>query len=802
MKKYILLTLALVGLMVACSKDDMTSDIITPTPNEEVKFSLTLDNGKNDTRTHYGEEQFDEDENNDIVRQYFPVFWNEGDLVSIYATAGAESRNQAVYEVITSTGQQSAEDLAHTGAHGVQWGNEGVSDFCAVYPETGKAFRKSGDAILVPASISRQQQIVFNYRQVDENGMATDDIDVHKGTIISSNAAELEEDLPNAIMYARTNGVQNGDVVNLRFKPFSTVLKFHFGGFSSITNANTGTEQIAISSIVLTAPAGVNIAGDFDLSITGSTQVDDKGNSTAAATVKNVTNGSNTITIGTMYPNGSALILKQNEALEFDVFCIPQDMTIGQNQWTVTVNTGSHGSHTFKMNPANGDITLQAGKIHKLPIPKRESKVEIQEFEYDKWISQLDQDIYLSEISFPGSWYALDPKYQATTDLTAQFNQGVRAFNLDCRINKSGSANDHSLLGGIGAENTWSDGDYPSKAYLACAGQEDNTGLSIPLVGSAQGLTESVHVLSAMTQIASLAQTHPNEVLVVVFTFSEKAYDISGYAYGSIRPDFITEQLNSVLNTSGIKECIYTNVSEDTTIDDVISSGKNIIVKINHSVDDFYSNTSIKNLLPAGIMTTFGSLAANSDYNLANDLITNIIGLHSETKYTTYFSQMNEATIYNGTTPTNIKYYYHHGQHTRDDDSETITAGEYPTMGNRKVAIDDVLAKALEIYDNSTHDAWFQIGIGGSLGGDNPAGMSPLVNYLQEKIEDKMINNPSPVGIVLMNHATTTGLQLVKDIVQMNDKFYLKRKGGDIITGGENGTTPDNGGGSGNGGRD
>ena len=74
--------------------------------------------------------------------------------------------------------------------------------------------------------------------------------------------------------------------------------------------------------------------------------------------------------------------------------------------------------------------------------------------------------------------------------------------------------------------------------------------------------------------------------------------------------------------------------------------------------------------------------------------------------------------------------------------------------------------------------------------------------YLYGKIVSKMDTDPSPVGIVLMNNATSeetssatvdgtnytaSSKDLVKAIIEMNGKFYLNRRGNDVVTGG--GTT-------------
>ena len=153
-------------------------------------------------------------------------------------------------------------------------------------------------------------------------------------------------------------------------------------------------------------------------------------------------------------------------------------------------------------------------------------------------------------------------------------------------------------------------------------------------------------------------------------------------------------------------------------------------------------------------------------------------------------------------------YHYHHAQRTLEDG--TTAVGGIPYYADRKVAIDDVIKESKGVYDASNHNSWFQIGIGGSRKNNNQddqyASQSEvnqrLNPYLYGKIVSKMDTDPSPVGIVLMNNATSeetssatvdgtnytaSSKDLVKAIIEMNGKFYLNRRGNDVVTGG--GTT-------------
>jgi hypothetical protein len=260
--------------------------------------------------------------------------------------------------------------------------------------------------------------------------------------------------------------------------------------------------------------------------------------------------------------------------------------------------------------------------------------------------------------------------------------------------------------------------------------------------------------------------------------------------YGSVRADYITEQLNAILNADGISQYLYTDVTKDTTIDDVLNSGKNVIIKINHSNADFANSTNPSFSMPAGHMASFASMAQKGYVqNGVTDIISGLTT--SSSPYYGYYSRIQHSDIYNGKTATGMTYYYHQAQ---DTGSSTIrkntTYNSQPTLGQRMDAIDDIIYKSKEVYEVSSHDVWFQMGIGGSIDADNPSGVSSVLNpYLNTQIKNKMDSDPSPVGLVLMNHCTVpdannvqVGIDLVKSIIEMNGKFYLNRRGNDVTT--------------------
>lgn len=778
MKKIFFVAIGIACLMASCTKDStIEQPKVNPFAGREVIFSTNADD--NSSRTIYGEEE-KEITNGTITSWYYPVYWKKGDQILVY---GKDSKTKATYDVnVTSDGTQNyANALDKVEANGVQWGTNATSDFFAVYPAKGASFNENGS---INTTIAQTQYNVFS--AVVEDGSEDGNVLGWVGQSFDKDATNPT--MPHAIMYAYTKDAKATDEkVNLNFKPFSTVLKFRLAGF----NANLeSTAIVQISKITITAPAGYSISGDFKIAPTA----DDNGNVSATATA---TNGNNTVEIIPIISTGAYLPIQNQQYVEFDVFTmpLPDQVISASGDWTIKIETAAHGNYTCTLKPT-ADKTLVAGKIHKIGVPAI-TTINTVTWDYSKWMTQIPKPVYLSELSVPGAWYCMDSGYQNSTDIATLYKAGIRAFNIDCRISKK-NCNDDNTFSWLGAEKAWTDADYTDgKGYLACAGTEPAPGIGF---SNTQILSaEGTYVSTIISQIITEAQKNTDELVVIVFTYAEKPFSNSGVAFGSVRPDFITEQLNIVLNTDGIKEYIYTGVDSETSIQDIIETGKNVIVKINHSNVNFATSTSPSFSMPAGHMASFGSMATDGYIQTG---VTDIIsGMTSSTSpYYGYYAKMQSYPIYNGKTATGLTYYYHQAQKTSS--SETRGDTNYkavPTLGQRMDAIDHLLEKATEIYDASTHNAWFQIGIGGSIDGSNQSGMSKLNEYLKKQIEAKMASDPSPVGIVLMNHATDANgdpTQLVKDIIEMNGKFYLKREGGDIITGGGNGSNGETGGGS------
>ena len=824
MKCKLVKILGVLILMTSCVEENFRHELI---PGEgEVCFKASVGTNAT-TKTFYG--------GINTATGNEKVYWVHDDQITVFG-AGCGNRAQANYKVsvnttdangnVTKPQQTYANELNKAGDYGVQWGDVAKTDFYAVYPSTSNGFTAqstesttNGTKVVATTSATVKTnvnpvQTVDFYRSVDGwKGF-------HYGSDVHNPSA------PNAVMYACTKGAEAVDAegkpkeVDLRFYPFSTVFRFTFAGFniSFEGDANaTYKTMVYVNKINLTAPSGINIAGDFNLTITPGT--DSNPIPTAAAS-----NGStNSITIVPSTP----IALETEQALEFDVFTIPQRYTLGaseQTKWKVTLET-SGGNFTYNLIPKkvtgededgnpiyqNTTATLESGQIHNLSIPiKTIVKPEVQ-IPDDSWIAYIPRNVYLSELSIPGAWYSTSATYQGdlgfgtdvaitingnstTVDkgLKTLYDSGVRAFHIDCRMTYRSGFNNLDLY---------------------CAGTEESSaGIGITSAGTL--------VSDALLDIAKLIKD--DEYVVVVLTIAEKPKSDSDQILGNVNPNEVLPAIYKVLanNAASLKLYYENDIDANTTINDVLG---HMIVKVNMNTTPDFFTSYISSFSEQYALISEGSLATadsspifKGTFNDMNSVPmywgSNLIGLNPDDA--------------NYVENSNMTYHYHHAQLTTDDridisnysKSDVVSSQTGPKLQDRLDAIDDIITKSKGIYEASSHNAWFQISTGGTItyerehreilitysaNCDIHGKVSNVLNsYLVSQINNKIANNEiSPLGIVLMNYCTvsevndlywrevawgqtrnpqyakvqTYGPELVSQIIELNRLFYLNR---------------------------
>lgn len=737
---YILIS-ALVFIAVGCINEGLEPDTPSAGNGNDVQFGLSFD--ELETRTIYGSE----------TSTGFPIYWSQGDKVLVGSPQCAVT--SAEYEVTPVSGQSYAEAMNKTSAAGIQWGSTDA-DFYSVYPSTNASWTNlTEDNVTAKLNISSEQSA--NY-------------------VLSDNVY-IAADMQNVIMYAQTNDVVNGSTANLKYKPYSTILEFELNIGKIVDDQGNETNNYGsakIMSLTLNAPEGTAITGDFSLKFNGS---DDP-------TISATGNNGNSIKMDfTTQP----MLDETNKTLKVKLAMIPIS-GVKINGWTFTVEyiDGNSTVATTKTKTLNVDKELKPGMIHKLKMPIFPTQEAAWDPEMGEWITTLYdyKNIYITELSLPGAWYAGAPTgdgYQATNSFATLWSEGVRAFAVECRsarpsISLSDTSPNRVVISGTGSNST---GLIGGKYYYG------GTRISTVIKSIAD------QVASAVTKDAS-GTIIDGEFAVLVLSYAdggEGGHRDQDHAY------FING-IKSEIDEAGVSN-IYTGpVTANTTVYDVL--GK-LIIKVN--VDDNLTQSSYA-----------GDMNALLSYNpfmqqLPEDTIVNEDGTEtSAVDYTKIrFSKMYWKTwadtykTFATSNPSDFLWCFSSANRTQ---ANTGTNTTIPTYAQRQTALRGMMENSKELTETKKHNVWFYFNAGGtqttSMTDDETsatdfattmnAWLYDLVNLKANGGTDTngvygtagayVESDPSPLGIVMFNQCTSDtyyGPAIIEEIVHMNNKFKLLR---------------------------
>ena len=716
---YILLS-ALTFIAVGCINEGLEPDMPVTGSGNDVKFGLSFDESK--TRTIYGAE----------TNGAYPIFWSSGDDVLVASPQCASGRNSAVYEVTPKEGQSFAEALTAKGAYGVQWGSSTTADFYSVYPSDGTSWTSlTNSNVTAKLNIASEQSanIVLN------------------GTTYSA------ADMNNVIMYAQTNGVKNGETVNLKYKPYSTILEFELNIAENIDEEGNpkGFGSVKVFSLTLTAPKEIALTGDFSL----------KFNGTNSPTITAAGNNGNSIK---MEFATQPVLDSQNQTLKAKLAMIPLSGVEELQGWTVAVEVleGTAGATKVYKKTLNIDAALEPGKIHEIKLQKFYSETAW-EPDLDKWITTLYdyKNIYLTELSLPGAWYSLgkdDDGYQATgSTATKLWNAGVRAFAVECR-----ALSPYKLTNG--------DTD-PNRVVVSGQGSKHTLGGAY-----IQRSGTPPYISTIIKNIAGAINS--NEFGVLVLSYAD------GGSGGHREKDYkyFIQGIQNEITQSGASNIYSDEITPKTTVSDVLGQ---LIIKIN--VDDRIPNGSYDGKMNA-------LLSYNPFIQNINPLFSKMYWMGWDDGNKNYYTSFNEDDFW---------WCFSSANRTHTDGEGTY---DIPTYEQRKTALRGMIQHSKEITSKAGTNVWFYFNAGGteaeSSGADTEAvhaqNFAKTINpWLLDVIKLKanggtdtngvlgtkgayIESDPSPLGIVMFNqctgnNATYHGADIIDEIVKMNNKADLLR---------------------------
>ena len=699
-----LLGLSLLAL-VACNQENMP-ERPTPTPGAEVKFGVSLN--KNDvTRTIYG------DENNNA----FPIYWVQDDKVLVTSPQCLNGRNTAQYKVsVDSDKQNYATSLDKTGAVGVQWGQNPTADFYSVYPADNASVQGTKFRLTMP-NVQRDSVQLDNKKAY--------------------------ADMNACFMRAVSERVANGDVVNLTYKPLSTAIRFTLRGPLKGVGK---TDSVTISKVVL--KANQYIAGDFTADM-----------STETPTVELGEKKYKEITLYTYYAStGGHLVLRAGESVELNAFVIPHEKLEVNNNWKLEVTTDKGTVYTTFLKRISGNGKLTPGWIHRFRGDLPNLPADTTKWHPSNWMVNIPRNVYLSEISIPGSWNSLNKDFQYAADgsstlgfseaeqidaIKAQYKAGARAFHIDTRWKASRS------------------GIWPLYKYtitgLSVANGGD--GRTYDMSGGKVMQDDNVTFKTVLNTITS--QVRPDEYMIVFCTFAQDSHEETEHGW--------LQAISDICASDG-KIVDGRTISANSVVGDVL--GK-VIVIVNCQEDP----NNIENL-PQGSKCLFTHTPITLDKTRYKE--------QDHAKGTIKNCGYPALTMFSSQAQTMAKLDI-----DGNNGYDSYNRGYCPTLLERQTKSKKILDYSLKNHGTTgyEHAHWMYHGLGGYslykyLGNDKSAdNQKEVAQTLNPWIDNKiklMSAKPTgdqtryyPVGLVLMNYVTdeTYGMPVMLDILLLNNKF-------------------------------
>ncbi len=677
-KKYLIIS-ALALLACSCQTEDL--DGIQPTPGQDVQFGASLEKGA--TRTVYGDREGDA----------FPIYWQNGDEVIVSSPECAEEGGvgSATYKVsVDGQTQNYATSLDKTGDIGVRWGDNQTGTFYSFYPashaELGSDYSKM--TVTMPA-------------QQDNNFVKGD----------GTQKIMVNPDMNACFMYACSTA-NSGSDVNLRYIPLSTAIRFTLKGPDS-------GDPVGISYVRIYAPEVID--GSFTLTFSG----------TDKPTLSPV-NGRNYVTMNAADTETQGyLTLGPNESAELCAFLlIPKEMPI-TNDWYMEISTTDGHIYKKSLGALEGEnTTLIPGQVHYLPdLPALQQGGD---WDPANWMSNIQRNVYLSEISIPGSWNSVNTDCQPVNreqvpvvkQIQDQYSLGIRAFHLDTRWIANRNYGDDSNITGLGIAD----------------GSDTYTIDGLNCVRANQATTFETALKTITDQVKD------DEYMVLICTFAQGSYN---YGNGQWR--------QAVSDACANNDAVFDgrNITPETVVGDVL--GK-VIVIVNTYTPGAISGSKC-------LFMDMGITLDEQDFTGSN-----------------YFEK---PLQYENTTNSGITMYGTHAQITspEDDNASSDERGYAPTLNERETKLNNILTWSKGNYDdlvNYKHNAWMYLGLGGYVYREYIWGLTHTEDYddvaitlngwIDGKIQDMPNSGYYPVGIVLMNYVEDYG-SVIDDILQMNNKY-------------------------------
>lgn len=503
-----------------------------------------------------------------------------------------------------------------------------------------------------------------------------------------------------------------------------------------------------ISQVVLKADQP--IAGDFTVDM-----------NTPEPTVKLGSKTYNEITLYTHYAEtGGYLTLGLNDEVELNAFVIPcENLAVNEN-WKLEVTTAQGVVYTTPLG-GTGDGKLMPGRIHRFKGKLPSLPAPTTDWNPSNWMVNVPRNVYLSEISIPGSWNSLNKEFQYAANRSSeldvnsveaqkaaiadQYKAGVRAFHIDTRWKAS---REWSLFNPVG----WV---YTITGLSVANGGDGRT---YNISGGKVMKDDNISFETVLSSITS--HVKPKEYMMVFCTFAQHSYEKTEGEWMKAISDACAKN-DRIIDAS--------KISANTVVGDVL--GKVIVIVNCQKAPNTITN------LPHGsskCLFTYTPITLNEGNFHKLDYCSGEIVNSASPTLKMYSSQAQTMATLDATSG------------FTDDDR-----GYCPTLVERTDKSQNILNFSNENFGktNYEHAHWLYHGLGGysitEKNGEHLTNQKEVANALNLWMDSRirlMSAHPDPskgqtryypVGLVLMNYVTdaTYGVPVVKGILSHNNKF-------------------------------
>ena len=732
MKKivYSLFAVAMVA-MGGCQDEVIEEPVVPAETGDEITFGSSLTDIEEQTRTIYGDEPVD---------GAYPVTWEEGDQIAIYCPEA--SNGNMVYYKVTPDGKDASHSSAVTKVNpdqaGLQWGQKEEHHFSAFYPADRIVGLQNGK---ITANIP-----------VEQNPLSWKSTPNDAGGTTYTGVANTDY----AFMWAyNTHNKSDGGDVALNFKPWVTILDVEING------PETADAAIKMSAVQLVSTTGETLNGQFTMDFTAVETNREAYPTYEQAGEPNATRSYITIQLYNSETK-DFITLKKNDKIVVRFYLLPKDTnydtsTSGRTDLQLRVTPYNSAVLTRTLNAENGAQTggILAHKVNKVILPS------VSQTGPNYWMSSLDPNIYLTELSLPGSKFS----YQNTTDQTNvsthyqslsvadQIKNGIRAFHVQ-------TIGDNVDSDGPGRRD---DGGNANSMELKISVAENKTSI---------GLKDMVSTIAQGLKDAE-AYGKYGEYAFILLTYSGNGSEGFGSTFGwggydwQVAPAQAWMQAvkNDLAEMAQDKETyrLYTGeITPNTTLGQVAG---HVIIKVNYNDDDMANYLSRNEQVPA-----LFSIWGLTDQTVRDDF----------EPTSAYAINMLRWGTSNHNVTADMRFFYHEASSVGHEESESDKENNIIDMWNRSINY---------YKTNSNHDMWFMNDVGGYYYGihNAPASESQIgidgwteyigpiaTEYLQDRTED------ATLGIVLLNYADPSNEysgNLIQTIINNNFSFQLRTSG-------------------------